>query len=907
MSKTVNLKIDGKNIQAQEGANLLQVALDNGIMIPYLCYHRKLSPTGACRMCVVKIKDQKGLIMSCTVTAQEGLEVTAFDEEIESARRRTLEYLLAEHNDHYDGTYYDEFHYWVQHYDLDIKERRTYPNIYKQMEYPVDDSSPILSYDGTKCIKCFRCIKACDEVQGKNVLSFSSRGIGSYIVAGIDDWGNSECDGCGECVQLCPTGALVDKPHRDEINVDKVEKKVRTTCPYCGVGCQIMLYVQNGKIMRSDGVEGVSPNDGRLCVKGRYGYDYVQSEDRLTTPLIKKNGEFVEASWNEALKLIATKFNEIKEKYGNKALGGYGSAKCTNEDNYIFQKFIRLVFGNNNLDYCTRLCHASTVTAMLKSLGSGAGSNSIEDFANTDCLFVIGNNMVETHPVTATFVKNGQYKGNKIIVIDPKWNKMVDYAYLWLQPRLGTDVALYNGMIRLIIEEGLYDEEFIKERVEGGMESFQKLKELVDKYTPEETERITGVPKEKFMEAARIYARSNTAMIATGMGNSQQEVGTHMVFSQINMVLITGQIGRERAGIDPPRGQNNVQGVTDIGVSPINYPGYIPVGNEENRKKLAKLWKVPFEELPSEPGLTTVQLMNAAHDGEIKGMYIMGENPMMTDPDLSHTEESLKNLEFLVVQDIFHTETTPYADVILPASSFAEKDGTFVNSDRRVLRVRKAIEMPGQAEEDWKIILNIAKKMGYNIGKYKNAKAIFEEIRQATPIMAGVTYDRIENEGLQWPCPDTDHPGTRTLFTDQFKTSHGLGILNPVDYTQQSETPSDEFPYVLNTGRILYQYHTSTMSRRNKALNDFANESFVLMNPEDVSKNGFRDGDKVKLSNKRGELETILRSSESVAEGELFMPFHYRESLVNRLTRGDLDPYSRIPPYKYSACKVEKV
>jgi formate dehydrogenase alpha subunit len=907
MSKTVNLKIDGKKIQAREGANLLQVALDNGIMIPYLCYHRKLSPTGACRMCVVKIKEQKGLIMSCTVTAQEGMEVTAFDEEIESARRRTLEYLLAEHNDHYDGTYYDEFHYWVQHYDLDIKERRTYPNIYKQMEYPVDDSSPILSYDGTKCIKCFRCIKACDEVQGKNVLSFSSRGIGSYIVAGIDDWRNSECDGCGECVQLCPTGALVDKPHRDEINVDKVEKKVRTTCPYCGVGCQIMLYVQNGKIIRSDGVEGVSPNDGRLCVKGRYGYDYVQSEDRLTAPLIKKNGEFVEASWNEALKLVATKFNEIKEKYGSKALGGYGSAKCTNEDNYIFQKFIRLVFGNNNLDYCTRLCHASTVTAMLKSLGSGAGSNSIEDFANTDCLFVIGNNMVETHPVTATFVKNGQYKGNTIVVIDPKWTKMVDYAYLWLQPRLGTDVALYNGMIRVIIEEDLYNEEFIKERVEGGMESFQKLKELVDKYTPEETERITGVPKEKFMEAARIYARSNTAMIATGMGNSQQEVGTHMVFSQINMILITGQIGRERAGIDPPRGQNNVQGVTDIGVSPINYPGYIPVGNEENRKKLAQLWKVPFEELPSEPGLTTVQLMNAAHDGEIKGMYIMGENPMMTDPDLKHTEESLKNLEFLVVQDIFHTETTPYADVILPASSYAEKDGTFVNSDRRVLRVRKSVEMPGQAEEDWRIILNVAKKMGYNIGKYKNAKAIFEEIRQATPIIAGVTYDRIEHEGLQWPCPDTDHPGTRTLFTDQFKTSHGLGILNPVDYTEQSETPSDEFPYVLNTGRILYQYHTSTMSRRNKALNDFANETFVLMNPEDVSKNGFRDGDKVKLSNKRGELETILRSSESVAEGELFMPFHYRESLVNKLTRGDLDPHSRIPPYKYSACKVQKV
>ena len=907
MSKIVTISIDGKIIKTQEGANLLQVAHENGIEIPSLCYHRKLSPTGACRLCVAKIKGINGLLMSCTVSVKEGMEVIAFDNEIEETRKHTLDYLLAEHNDNYDETYKDEFRELVSRYGLDNPKNRKYPNISKDLNYKIDESSPILTYDASKCIKCFRCIKACDEVQGKNVLSFSERGITSYIIAGFDKWNESECDGCGECIQLCPTGALVENPHRTEININKIDKTVITTCPYCGVGCQIELNIQDGKIVRSNGVEGISPNDGRLCVKGRFGYDYVQSSERLTKPLIKKNGKFVEASWDEALDLIARKFGDIKDKFGNDALAGYASAKCTNEDNYLFQKFIRVVFGTNNIDYCTRLCHASTVTAMLKSIGDGAGSNSIEDFATTDCLFVTGNNIIETHPVTATYVKNGRYKGQKIIVCDPKWTPLVKYADIWLQPRLGTDVALLNGMIHVIIKEDLIKLDFIKKRVDRGMEAFNDLKQLVEKYTPEKTEEITSIPKEKIINAAKMYAKADTAMIATGMGMSQQVTGTNNVFSLINMMLITGQIGKERAGIDPPRGQNNVQGATDVGCSPIVYPGYIPITDENNRKRVAKLWNVDFGKLSGKPGLTTVEIMHAAFDEKVKGLYIMGENPMVTDPDLNHTEKALKKMEFIVVQDIFNTETTPYADVILPAASFAEKEGTFVNSDRRVLRVRKAVESPGEAREDWKIIIAIAERMGYDIGKYKSGSEVFNELAKATPILSGISYDRIDHQGIQWPCPTKDHPGTSTLFLEKFNTANGKAKLNPVEYVPQKERASKEYPFILNSGRILYHYHTATMSRKNKSLTDFANESYVLMNPGDVIKFGFLNDDKVRVTSKQGVLETNLQSSNQVAEGELFMPWHYSESPVNRLTRSDLDPFSKIAAFKLTACKVEKI
>lgn len=909
MTHQLHLLCREARLTVPHGENLLKALLDGGIEVPHLCWHHHLSPSGACRLCLVQIHGQTGWQAACTLKVEKDLDLTVFSPELEAARRRLLLLLMSENRAPDDPASRNELKELADRYGIcadDIQEMGL-RSLHSQIDRQSDFTSPVLDYDAARCILCHRCLKACAEVQGKGVIGLMGRGTSSWMAAGLPDWLRSECDGCGECVQACPTGALVETPHQQTIHLARTEKTVRTTCGYCGVGCQMDLLVQDNRILRVNGAEDLWPNQGRLCVKGRFGFDFAASSDRLTRPLLRGRNGFEPISWDAAITLMADRFSRIRQEHGASALAAYASAKCSNEDNYLFQRVVRTAFGTNNLDYCTRLCHASTVTAMLKTIGDGAGSLSIGDFAMADCLLVTGNNMVETHPVTATFLKEGRRKGAGLIVIDPRWTPLAEQADVWLQPRLGSDVALLNGMIQVIFDEGLYDETFIRNRVAGGMEALKTLRETVFKLSMAEIEARTGVHSRSIRQAALLYGRARRAIIATGMGMSQQQTGTDNVLALIDLMLLCGQIGKAHAGIAPPRGQNNVQGATDVGVSPLFFPGYISVRSEDQRRHLAQVWNLPPEQIPNQPGLTTVEIAQAIHRREIRGLWVMGENPMLTDPNLTHTEAAFQGLDFMVVQDIFMTETARLAHLVLPAACFAEKNGTVVSSDRRVLRLRPALSPPGQALPDWQIIWRLGRAMGLTLPDYADESDIFDEIARVTPIFGGLSYPRLEHEGLQWPCPTPDHPGTPTLFLEGFNTPDGKARMIPVEPLPPAEVPDETHPFLLNTGRLLYQYHSSTLSRRCEPLNAYAPEAYMLMHPLDAADLEIGDGSRVRVTSKQGTLEVRVRLDEGVRQKELFIPFHYHESPVNRLTRDVLDPYSKIAPLKLTACRVEKV
>lgn len=894
----ITISIDGKKITTENGMNLLQVALKNGIKIPNLCYHKYLSPSGACRLCIVKIKGMRGFTTACTVNVTDGMEVIAFDDELEKIRKTTLEMLLANHNDDCINCVRDggcELQDLVFQYNISRSERDLLP-IWENLKSSCDNSSQILNYDATKCIQCERCVKACKEIQGKGVLAVAERGANAYIVAGIRDWLTSECDGCGQCIQSCPTAAISLKTQgKARIRNKDIEKTTTTTCPYCGVGCQLQVSTIDNEIVKVEGADEI-PNFTRTCVKGKFGLDFVTHKDRLKTPLIKRDGEFVEVSWQEALDYTAQKLAEIKQKYGSDAIMGLASARTTNEDNFVMQKFMRAAIGTNNIDHCARLCHSSTVSGLSASFGSGAMTNSIAELEHADLILITGSNTTETHPVIATYIKRATLlHGAKLVVVEPRKIAMANFANIYLQQKNGTDIAWLNGLMHIICKENWHNKKFITERTEG----FADFQKSLERYTPEYVEKITGIAQEKLFQVAKLFSEAKNASIVYAMGITQHKCGTNNVKAIANLAMLTGQIGKENSGVNPLRGQNNVQGACDMGALPGDFPGYQKVTNEDARKKFSTAWNA---KLPEKPGFTLTEVMDEAIAGKVKAMYFMGENPMVSDPNIHHIEKALKSLDFLVCQDIFLSETAKLANVVLPAISFAEKNGTFTNTERRVLAVNKIIDPIFDAKPDWWIIQEIAKRIGYNMN-YSSSLDILDEINSLTPIYAGITKERIRDGAkLQWPCLDENHQGTKFLHKDKF--SKGIGTFYAVEHEDPAEVPDSDFPFTLSTGRVLYHYHTCTMTRKTKVLPQYLNDAYVEINPKDAAKIGIKNNDFVDVSTRRGTIKIKTRITDHIAEKNAFIPFHFVEAAANILTNNALDPTAKIPEYKVCACKI---
>ncbi|MBI1813374.1 MAG: formate dehydrogenase subunit alpha [Deltaproteobacteria bacterium] len=924
----IRLSIDGRAANVRAGTTIWAAAQQSGIQIPVLCHDPQLRPVGVCRVCTVDVQGARTLQAACVRPVEDGMVVRTATASVLRARRTLVELLLADHPS--PCAKEQVGHCALEHLgrDLGIGLPRFAARAWHDHD---DTSSPVIAVDHRACILCDRCIRACNEVQSNEVIGRAEKGYATRIAFDLGQpMGNSTCVSCGECAAACPTGALIDKPvtqPRVDSPSRSPELLVDSVCPYCGVGCAIQYHVRDGTLVQVSGRADSPVNQGRLCVKGRYGFDYAHHPQRLTVPLIRRSDRypkgalspevrgderghrpgglvnyddvlpaFREATWDEALDLIATRLRTIKETHGGAALAGFGSAKCSNEDNYIFQKLVRAVFGTNNVDHCTRLCHASSVAALMETIGSGAVSNVFADVALADVVLVIGSNATENHPVAATFMKAAAKRGSTLIVIDPRRPPLADHADYYLRFKPGTDVALLNGLMHVIIRDRLVNADFVRDRTEG----FDALRTTVQHYPPDVVARITGVPADIIETVAGCYGRARGAMIFWGMGISQHTTGTDNARCLISLALMTGNIGRPGTGLHPLRGQNNVQGASDVGLIPMVFTDYQSVTDPAVRASFERAWGVPLD---PNPGLTVVEIMSAAQAGTIRGMLMMGENPFLSDPNTNKVRKALAALDFLAVQDIFLTETAEFADVILPATSFAEKEGTYTNTDRRVQLGRKAVEPPGQARTDWQILCDIATRMGYPM-RYQNAEEIFREMTSLTPSYAGLSYERLGSIGMLWPCPSPTEPGTAVLFTEQFP--RGKGKFVPAEFAPAKELPDDKYPYVLNTGRLLEHWHTGTMTRRSKALDALEPEAYAELHPEDLRSLGLDEHDLARISSRRGAITIKVHAGERTAQGSVFIPFHFREAAANVLTIDALDPFGKIPEFKFCAVRIER-
>ncbi|EGO8973308.1 formate dehydrogenase subunit alpha [Enterococcus faecalis] len=898
-TQTVTLSIDNQEVTVPKGTTILEAAKALGVEIPTLCHLKELAPDGSCRMCVVEVEGGRrgGLTTACTAHCQEDMVVSTHSEKVADSRRFILDLLLSNHKlECFSCGKNGDCQ--LQQYALDYRIDATSFTEGKRMPcHQEDTSNPFFSYDPEKCIMCRRCARVCQLRQGRDVLSIANRGFETKMMPSYGQaFDQSICESCGNCVSSCPTGALTAKDTKEYRKWET--QKIPTTCPHCGTGCQMNLLVKNNRLVGVEPLDGPA-NKNLLCVKGKFAsYKFVGSGDRLTEPLIKRNGIFEPASWEEALTLVSSKFNEIKAENGPDALAGFSCSRATNEDNYVFQKMVRAAFGTNNVDNCARVCHSASVHGLAQTLGSGAMTNPIADITeDVDMILLVGSNPEEAHPVIGAQIRQAIQRGTQVVVVDPRKINLVKDSALHLQVQAGTNVAFANGMMHVILKEGLADRHFIEERTEG----FSDLEKMVADYTPEKVAEICHIHPEDLIQAARMYAKAEKAPIIYCLGVTEHSTGTEGVMSMSNLAMLVGKVGKPGCGVNPLRGQNNVQGACDMGCMPYDFPGYQKVNNPEVIDKFEKAWHVP---LNRNTGLTSTKVLPAATAGNVKGLYIFGEDPIVTDPDTGHVRQALESLDFLVVQELFMTETAAYADVVLPGISYAEKDGTFTNTERRVQRVRKAVEPRGQAREDYEIFCEVMTRMGYPCA-YESAKEIMEEISAMTPSFGGINYERLEKESLQWPCRSLTDPGTPIMHVGNF--SRGKGLFKAIPYKQAQELPDEEYPYLMLTGRMLYHYNTRAMTGRTEGINQIANHSYIEINAVDAQALGIQEGDKVEVHSRRGKIETYAAVGNRVFPQEVFMTFHFPDGNVNEITNAVFDDIATIPEYKVCAVAIKPV
>jgi formate dehydrogenase major subunit len=919
MTDQIAFTLDGKPVIAAEGETIWEVAKREGTKIPHLCHVDMpgYRPDGNCRACMVDIEGERVLAASCIRKPTPGMVVKTDTERAEKSREMVFELLASNMRPASDGPD-NQSAFWQWASSMGISGGRYESKFASDDVRPeFDISNPAIAVNLDACISCGACVRACREVQVNDVIGMAERGNHAVPVFDMHDpMGLSTCVTCGECVQACPTGALYEKSLMDKAGktraVQEFDKVVDSLCPFCGVGCQTSVAVKDNKIVQVDGRNGYA-NENRLCVKGRFGFDYAMSKERLTKPLIRrddapKSGDldmrgvdpltvFREATWEEAMERAAGGFKKILDTRGGQALSGFGSAKGSNEEAYLFQKLVRQGFGTNNVDHCTRLCHASSVAALMEGVGSGAVSAPFNDAMKAECIIVIGARPTTNHPVAATYFKQAAKRGAKLIIMDPRGQDMMRHATHSLRFRAGSDVAMLNAMIHVIIEDKLYDEQYIQANVSG----FEALKAKVKDFSPEAMADVCGIEASVLRQVARTYATSERSIIFWGMGISQHTHGTDNARCLIALALITGHIGRPGTGLHPLRGQNNVQGASDAGLIPMYFPDYKSVENIDIRGSYENFWG---QTLDPKRGLTVVEIIDAIHDGEIKGMYIMGENPAMSDPDQTHARSALAMLDHLVVQDIFLTETAWHADVVLPASAHAEKLGTFTNTNRQVQIGRPAIDMPGEARQDWELIVDLASRLGLD-WNYGQVSDVYTEMASVMPSLKHISWDRIEREGsVIYPADGPDTPGNEIVFSSGFPTSDGRGRIVPADLLPPDEVPDAEYPLVLTTGRLLEHWHTGAMTRRAGVLDAIEPRGIAAMNPREIARRGLHQGDMIEVETRRGTVEAILRSDREVADGMVFMPFCFNESPANKLTNPMLDPYGKIPEFKYCAARI---